>query len=98
MRLPGPLQGGLEQFLGQQAHVFGKKAEQALGQKVGNIVGIYVALAQAIGQGGEAFGGGFGDVAAGLLRAKALGIGPQAAQQRLFGGLVQLGQQHRVHL
>ncbi len=93
---------------GQQAHVFGKKAEQALREEVGHLVGMRLPAlrvsvsggatsAQAIGQGGKAFGGGFGDVAAGLFGAKTLGVGPQAAQQGLFFRLRHLVQQHGVH-
>ena len=57
----------------------------------------WATAAQAIGQGGEAFGGGLGDVAAGLFGAKALGVQPQAAQQGLLVGLVHLMQEHGVY-
>ena len=88
----------LEHAPGQQAHVFGKKAEQALCQEVGDFVGVVVTLAQTIGQRGKTFGGGLGDVATGFFGAKALGLKPQTAQQRLFFGLNQFAQQHRVDL
>ena len=86
----------------QQAHVFGKKAEQALRQKVRHLISMLgsagAALAQSIGQCGETFGCGFGDVAAGLFGAKALGVGPQPAQKSLLFGLRQFGEQHGVDL
>ena len=80
----------LEHAAGQQAHVFGEEAEQALGEEVGHGFGIVAAAAQLLGQGGKAAGGGFGDVARGFLRAKAFGVEPDAAQQALGGGLVEL--------
>ena len=62
---------------------------------VGRALG--AAFAQSIGQRGKALGGGLGDIAAGLLGAKALGVGPQPAQQGLLFGLIQLVQRHAVH-
>ena len=46
--------------------------------------------AQLLGQGGKAFGGGFGDVAVGGAGAKALRRGPQAAQQFARARLIEL--------
>ena len=80
----------LEHAAGQQAHVFGEEAEQALREEVRHGVGVVAAAAQLLGQGGKAAGGGFGDVAVGLARTKAAGIEPQAAQQLLLVGLVEL--------
>ena len=96
----------LEHAAGQQAHVFGKKAEQALGEKVRHGVGVGTARvglggaarAQLLGQGGKAFGGGFGDVAVGGAGAKALRRGPQAAQQLARARLVKLVEPDGVRL
>lgn len=99
----------LEHAAGQQAHVFGKKAEQALREEMRDLVGALLAggvgfarrgaaLAQAFGQGGKALCGGFGDVAAGLVRLEALRRGPDAAQQGPFFWLVHLGNAHFVRL
>ena len=92
---------------GQQAHVFSKKAEQALREEMRDFVGVGLpalrvsffrraALAQAFGQRGKAARGGFGDVAAGLLGPKAFGRRPDAAQQRQFGRLVEFDQLRAV--
>ena len=89
----------LEHAPRQQAHVFGKKAEQALRQKVGNLVGAQLhglgviagccaTSAQPFGQGGKAAGGGLGDVAVGDLGLEALGGSPDPAQQGELVGLV----------
>ncbi|MBS0291314.1 MAG: hypothetical protein JSS01_02170 [Proteobacteria bacterium] len=86
----------LEHAPGQQAHVFGKEAEQALGEEVRHRVGRMAAPAQLLGQGGKAARGGFGDVAVGGARAKAGGVKPQAAQQLAFVGLVELVHAHGV--
>jgi len=61
----------LEHAPGQQAHVFGKEAKQALREEVRHRVGVVAAAAQLLGQGGKALRGGFGDGAVGELRAKA---------------------------
>ena len=86
----------LEHAPGQQGHVFGKETEQALGEKVRHLVGTVAACAQLFGQRGKAAGGGFGDGAGGLVRAKAFGVEPDAAQELLLGRVGQVWQADEV--
>ena len=99
----------LEHALGQQAHVFGEEAEQALRQKMRDLVGAMLAglrvvtcactaLAQAVGQVGKTARCGLGDVAVGYIGLEAPGRGPDAPQQCDFLGLVQLVQTHAMGL
>ena len=88
-----------EHLARQQAHVFGKKAKQGLGQKMGDLFGVvflggaglWAAFAQVVGQSGKAFGGFFGDVAGGFFGTKALRVSPHAAQFLLHGRVGELG-------
>jgi hypothetical protein len=100
----------LEHAAGQQAHVFGKKAEQALREEVRHLVGALLGCglwrfgrarprcAQLLGQGGKAAGGGFGDVAVGLRGLKLSGAVQMRRSSAQIGGLVQLGNAHLVRL
>ena len=70
----------LEELSGEQADVFGKHAEQALDEEVGDLLGVVAARGHRPGDVGEAAGGVGGDVEHRAAGAKLFGVGEQPAQ------------------
>ncbi len=82
--------------LGQQAHVFGKHAEQTAGQKGAHGGGRVAGGFQAFGQVGQLGGDLAGDARADARGVEAERVGPQRVQSRADGGVGQLLQADAV--
>jgi hypothetical protein len=88
----------LEQPLGQQPHVLGKEAEQALRQEVAHLLGRHPGRAQPRRGAGKGLRRRFGDVAVAAPRAPGVRLGPQCAQALAQLRIGQVGQRKHVAL
>lgn len=77
----------LEELARQQADVFGKHAEEALDEEVGDLLGVVAAGGHRLGDVGKAAGGVGGDVEHRAAGAKLFGVGGTASAACWFSGV-----------